>query len=69
MNKNKTPVYPLAGHAVAHSVEALRYTLEGRGFDFRWGHDFRLLYGPGIQSACNRNKYQGYPLGRKNAYD
>jgi hypothetical protein len=26
------------GHAVAQLVEALRYKLEGRGFDFRWGH-------------------------------
>ena len=26
------------GHAVAQSVEALRYNTEGRGFDSRWRH-------------------------------
>ena len=26
------------GHAVAQLVEALRYKLEGRGFDSRWCH-------------------------------
>ena len=28
----------LRGNAVAHLVEALRYKLEGRGFDSRWCH-------------------------------
>jgi hypothetical protein len=28
----------LWGHAVALLVEALRYNLEGRGFDSRWCH-------------------------------
>ena len=26
------------GHAVAQLVKALRYKLEGRGFDSRWSH-------------------------------
>jgi len=26
------------GHAVAQLIEALRYRLEGREFDFRWCH-------------------------------
>ena len=30
--------YPIRGHAVAQSVEALRYMSEGRGFDSRWCH-------------------------------
>ena len=34
---------PFLGHAVAQSVEALRYKLEDRGFDSRWCHwDFSL---------------------------
>jgi len=28
----------LLGHAVAQLVEALRYKLEGRGFDSQWDH-------------------------------
>ena len=33
----------LPAYAVAHLVEALRYKLEGRAFDSRWGHwDFLL---------------------------
>ena len=49
-------------------VEALRYTPEGRGFDCRCGHltqSFRRHYGPGLESASNRNEYQGYLLGVK----
>jgi hypothetical protein len=42
---------------VAQLVEALRYTPEGHGFDYRWCH-----YGPGVDSAYNRNEYQGYVL-------
>ena len=30
--------HPIRGHAVAQLVEALRYKLEGRGFDSRWCH-------------------------------
>ena len=53
-------------------VEALRYKLEGRGFDSRWCHwnfsltqSFRPHYGPGVDSASNRNQYQTYFLGGK----
>ena len=28
--------YPCKGYAVAQLIEALRYKLEGRGFDSRW---------------------------------
>ena len=51
------------GHAVAQLVEALRYKLEVRGFDSRWCHwifpltnSFRPHYGPGVDSASNRNE-------------
>jgi hypothetical protein len=58
------------GHAVAQLVEALRYKPEGRGFDSRGGHsNFSLTmmprYGPGVDSASNRNEYQVYILGGK----
>jgi hypothetical protein len=50
-------------------VEALRYKLKGRGFVSRWCHwifsltySFRPHCGPGVDSASNRNKYQGYVL-------
>ena len=55
-------------------VEALRYKPEGRGFDSRWchwnfslTHSFRPRYGPGVDSASNRNEYQEYFLGVKAA--
>jgi hypothetical protein len=61
-------------HAVAHLVEALHYKSEDRGFDSRWYHgtfsftsSFRPHYGPGIDSASNRNEYQEYFLGVKAA--
>ena len=51
---------------------ALRYKPEGRGFDPRWCHwNFSLTqsfwqhYGPGVDSASNRNEYQEYFLGGK----
>jgi hypothetical protein len=54
--------------------EALRYKSEGRGFDSRGCHwifsltdSFRSHYGPGIDSASNRNEYQEYFLGVKAA--
>jgi hypothetical protein len=60
------------GHAVAQLVEALRYKPEGRGFDSRcrpWcfsvALSFRPHYGPGVDSAFNRNEYQEYFLGGK----
>ena len=62
------------GHAVAQLVEALRYKLEGRGFNSRcchWmfslTHSFRPHCGPGVDSASNRNAYQQYFLGIKAA--
>ena len=57
---------------MAQFVEALRYKPEGRRFDSRWCHwnfsltySFRSHYGPGVDSASNRNLYQEYFLGRK----
>jgi len=54
------------GHTVAQLVEALRYKQEGRGFDSRWRHwnyslikSFRQHYGPGVDSASNRNTSWG----------
>ena len=48
-------------------VEALCCKPEGRGFDSRWCHcnfpliiSFRQHYGPGVDSASNRNEYQVY---------
>ena len=59
-------------HAVAQLVEALRYKPEGRRFNSRWCHsNFSLTqsfwphYGPGVNSASNRNEYQEYFLGSK----
>jgi hypothetical protein len=59
------------GRAGAQLVEAPRYKLEGRGFDSLWCHwnfsftSFRPHYGPGVDSAWNRNEYQEYFLGGK----
>jgi hypothetical protein len=51
----------LAGRAVAHLVEALRYKPEGRGFDSRLCRNYSLTsfrphYDPGVDSASNRNE-------------
>src|SRR5215475_12746786 len=53
-------------------VEALRYKPEGRGVDSRLCHwnfsltqSYRPHYGPGVDSASNRNEYQEYFLGGK----
>jgi hypothetical protein len=54
-NKNDRSIYVWRGHAVMQVVEALRYKQEGRGFS-----SFRPHYGPGIDSASNRNGYQEY---------
>ena len=55
-------------------VEALRYELEGRGFDSRWCHwnfsltqFYRPHYGPVIDSSSDINEYQEYILGVKAA--
>ena len=60
------------GHAASQLVEALRYKPEGRGFDSRWCHcnfsltqSYRPQYGPGVDSASERNEYQKYFLGVK----
>jgi hypothetical protein len=51
-------------------VETLLYKPEGHGFDARLCHwnflltePFRPHYGPGIESASNRNECQEYFLG------
>jgi len=46
----------------------VRYKPSGRGFDSRcchWNFSFRSHYGPGVDSASNRNEYQVYFLGVK----
>ena len=55
-------------------VKVLCYKSEGRWFDLRWCHwiftdikSFRSHYGPGVDSASNRNDYQEYFLGVKAA--
>ena len=60
---------------VTQLVEALCYRPEGRGFDSRWGHwnlsltqSFCQHYGPGVESASNRNEYQEYFLGGKDGW-
>jgi hypothetical protein len=60
--------------ALMQLVEALCTKPEGRGLDSRWcywnfslTYSFRSHYGPGIDSACNRNEYQEYFLGVKAA--
>ena len=57
---------------MAQLVEALRYKLEGRGFDSRRCHwnfsltqSFQPHYGPGVDSASISNEYQEYILGAK----
>jgi hypothetical protein len=45
---------------VAQLVEALLYKPKSRGFDSRLS--FRSHYGPGVDSASNRNDYQEYIL-------
>ena len=64
----------IIGHTVAALVEALHYKPEGRGYDSRWGHwnfsltqSFRPHYGPGVDSASNRNEYQEFFPGVKAA--
>ena len=53
-------------------VKVLCYKLEGRWFDpsscqwiFHWHKSYRLHYGPGVDSASNRNEYREYFLGVK----
>jgi hypothetical protein len=53
-------------------VEALLYKLEDGGIDSQWyywnfllTYSFRPHYGPGVNSASDRNEYQKYFLGVK----
>ena len=62
--------FPKCGSTV---VKVLRYKSEGRWFDSNWCHwnflltlSFRSHYGPGVDSASNRNDYQEYFLVGKN---
>jgi len=59
-----------AGNIPGTQLCSLCYKSEGRWFDFRWCHwNFSLAfssrshYGPGVDSASNRNEYQGNFLG------
>ena len=46
----------------AQLVQALRYKPEGQ-WNFSLTKSFSLHYGPGLDSASNRNEYQEYFLG------
>jgi len=49
-------------------VKVLCYKSEGRWFDPSWCHlkfFIDIDYGPGVDSACNRNEYQEHVLGVK----
>jgi len=55
---------------LTHLAGKLGYKPEGHVLDSRcfhwnpsWTQIFRTLYGPGIYSASNRNKYQEYFMG------
>jgi len=58
---------------VSTVVKVMCYNSEGRWFDPSWCHleffvdikSFRSHYGPGVDSASNRNEYQEYLLGGK----
>jgi hypothetical protein len=39
-------------------VKAVRYKPAGHGFDFRWCNWIFFHYGPGVNSASNRNEYK-----------
>jgi hypothetical protein len=56
-------------HVVAQLAEAICYNLESQWFGSRWcrwnistSTSFRSHYGPGFDSASNRNEYQEYFL-------
>jgi len=53
-----------AQYAVVQMVEPPPYKLEGCRYDSLWGH-CGPHFGPGIDSASNRNEYQGCFLGVK----
>ena len=63
-------VYTSVGARGGVVVKALRYKPAGRRFDSQWCHwnstvtySFRSHYGPGVNSASNKNEYQVYFLG------
>jgi hypothetical protein len=67
-NNNNKPL--IKGDRGSTVVKVLRYKSEGRWFDLRWCHgsfhrhkSFSSHYGPGVDSASNRNEYQEYFLG------
>jgi len=59
------------GTAAAQRGKLLYYKSEGRGFDSRWWNwnffidikSFQSHYGPGVDSASDRNEYQEHFLG------
>jgi hypothetical protein len=58
-----TQHFSVTGHAVAQLVGARYYKPEGCGFDSRWCDwnfsltlPFRSDYGPGVNSASDRNE-------------
>jgi hypothetical protein len=72
ISKNKALTHGVLVRNSLYVVVALRYKPAGRGFDSRWCHwyfsvtySFRSHYGPGVDSASNRNEYQVYFLGIK----
>jgi hypothetical protein len=74
MNDNFNVYVFFKGHAVAQLVAALRYKPEGRRFNSQWCNwnfsltqSFRLHYGPGVDSASNRNEDQECFMGVKAA--
>jgi hypothetical protein len=52
----------ILGHTLAQLVEALYYKPEGRGFDWNFSltSSSQSHYGPGVDSASNRNENQKY---------
>jgi hypothetical protein len=58
------------GDRCSTAVKVLPYKSEGRWFDprccdgiFHWHNSFWSHYGPGVDSASNRNVYEAYFLG------
>ena len=67
--------YVIPGDRGSKVVKVLCYKSEGRWFRYQLASveifidikSFRSHYGPGVDSACNRNEYQQYFLGVKAA--
>jgi hypothetical protein len=69
-NYHLLPILLIYGDRSSTVVNVLRYKSEGRWFDPRWCHgnfqwhkSFWSHYGPGVNSASNRNEYREYFLG------